>query len=121
MCLHPTKPPTTLPEIRALSAFLSPTCAQKDREIQSAGSKAQMGQPLALWLFAALVRLMILIYLKFSLSFSRESWLGTSLVVQWLRLQALNAVSPDSIFGQGTRSNQTLHAAMKIKDPVCHN
>ena len=43
MCPYPTKLPTTPPEIRALSAFLSPTCAQKDREIQSAGSKAQMG------------------------------------------------------------------------------
>ena len=52
MCLHPTKPPTTLPEIRALSAFLSPTCAQKDREIQSAGSKAQMGNP---WLSGSLL------------------------------------------------------------------
>ena len=58
MCLHPTKPPATPPEIRALSAFLSATCAKKDREIQSAGSEVQTGQPLALWLLAAVVRLM---------------------------------------------------------------
>ena len=30
---------------------------------------------------------------------------GTSLVVQWLRLCALNAGNPDSIPGQGTRSH----------------
>ena len=31
--------------------------------------------------------------------------LGTSLVVQWLRLRAPHAGSPDSIPGQGTRSH----------------
>ena len=32
-------------------------------------------------------------------------WMGTSLVVQWLRLHAPNAGGPDSIPGQGTRSH----------------
>ena len=33
-----------------------------------------------------------------------NEWTGTSLVVQWLRLCALNAGGPGSIPGQGTRS-----------------
>ena len=51
--------------------------------------------------------------------------IGTSLVVQWLRLQAPNAAGPGSIPGQGTRSQmpqlrvcrpqiKILHAATKI-------
>jgi len=34
----------------------------------------------------------------------KEGELGTSLVVQWLRLHAVNAGGPESISGQGTRS-----------------
>ena len=56
--------------------------------------------------------------------------LGTSLVVQWLRLHALNAGGLGSIPGQGTRSCmlqlrsrmlqlKILHAT--TKDPACHN
>ena len=44
--------------------------------------------------------------------------LGTSLVVQWLRLHAPNTRGPGSIPGQGTRSHmlqlKILHAAKKI-------
>ena len=36
---------------------------------------------------------------------SQESWLGTSLVVQWLRLSTPNARGLGSIPGQGTRSH----------------
>ena len=56
---------------------------------------------------------------------------GTSLVAQWLRLQAPNAGGPGSIPGQGTRSH--MHAATKsshaqlrswqaaTKEPKCRN
>ena len=48
---------------------------------------------------------------------------GTSLVVDWLRLHFLYAGGLDSILGQGTRSHmlqlKNLHAAMKIKGPKC--
>ena len=48
---------------------------------------------------------------------SRLNW-GTSLVVQWLRLHALNAGGPGSIPGQGTRSLmpqlKILHVTTKI-------
>ena len=50
--------------------------------------------------------------------------MGTSLVVQWLRRHAPNAVGPGSIPGQGTRSH--MHAATKslyaaAKDPARGN
>ena len=54
-----------------------------------------------------------------------EKRLGTSLVVQWLRLCAPNAGGPGSIPGQGSRSHmQQLRARMpqlkkKKKDPAC--
>ena len=57
--------------------------------------------------------------------------LGTSLVVQWIRFQAPNAVGPGSIPGQGTRSHmhaatKSSHAATKsshstTKEPMCRN
>ena len=49
--------------------------------------------------------------------------LGTSLVVQWLRLRAPNAGGPGSIPGQGTRSRMLqLRAHMlQLKDPTCRN
>ena len=55
--------------------------------------------------------------------------LGTSLVVQWLRLHAPNAGGLGSIPGQGTRSHaatKSSHAttkdpAYRNKDPLCHN
>ena len=63
--------------------------------------------------------------------------MGTSLVVQWLRLHAPNAGGPGSIPGQGTRSRMSQlrvhmlqlklpHAAMKdpahcSEDPACGN
>ena len=48
--------------------------------------------------------------------------LGTSLVVQWLRLHIPNAGGPGSIPGQGTKTlhdvtKKISHVAMKIKDP----
>ena len=43
--------------------------------------------------------------------------LGTSLVVQWVRLHAPNAGGPGSIPGRGTRS--LMHAT--TKDPACCN
>ena len=57
---------------------------------------------------------------------------GTSLVVQWLRLWAPNAGSLGLITGQGTRSHmlqgrvhisqlKILNAATKSDDPTCHN
>ena len=57
---------------------------------------------------------------------------GTSLVVQWLRLQASNAGNPGSIPGQETRSHmpqlgvcvpqlKSPHAATETEDPTCHN
>ena len=42
--------------------------------------------------------------------------IGTSLVVQWLRLQGPNAGGPGSIPGEGTRSHTS-----RLKDPQCHN
>ena len=50
--------------------------------------------------------------------------LGTSLVVQWLRLRAPNAGDLGSIPGQGTRSH--MHATTKsshaaTKEPACRN
>ena len=49
--------------------------------------------------------------------------MGTSLVVQWLRLHTPNARGPGSIPGQETRSCmpqlKILHAA--TKDPACGN
>ena len=58
--------------------------------------------------------------------------LGTSLVVQWLRLCAPNAGGPGSIPSQETRSHvlqvrvcmpqlQIPHAAMKSDDPECQS
>ena len=51
--------------------------------------------------------------------------LGISLVVQWLRLNALNAGVVDLTPGQGTKSHmpqlKISHGARKIKDPVCCN
>ena len=44
--------------------------------------------------------------------------IGSSLVVQWLRLCILNARGPGSNPGQGTGIP---HTTRKIKDPVCHN
>ena len=50
---------------------------------------------------------------------------GISMVLQWLRFCALTAEGMGSIFGQGSRSHmmqlKTPHAAMKIKDLMCHN
>ena len=43
--------------------------------------------------------------------------LGTSLMVQWLRLHAPNAGGLGSIPGPGTRSH--MHAT--TKEPTCHN
>ena len=54
----------------------------------------------------------------------KDFFIGTSLVVQWLRLHTPNAGGPDSITGQGIRlhrSRLNLHAATKIEDPVCCN
>ena len=48
---------------------------------------------------------------------SHETFPGTSLVAQWLRLRAPNAGGPGSIPGQGTRSH--VHAA--TKEPACYN
>ena len=42
--------------------------------------------------------------------------IGTSLVVQWLRLHAPNAGGPGSILGQGARSRMP-----QLKEPTCHN
>ena len=60
----------------------------------------------------------------------QNSSVGTSLVVQWLRLHAPNAADLSSIPGGGSRAHmlqlrvstsqlKILHDAMKIKDPVC--
>ena len=48
---------------------------------------------------------------------------GTSLVIQWFRLQAPNAGGLGSIPGQGTRSHvaATKSSHATTKDPVCHN
>ena len=51
--------------------------------------------------------------------------LGTSLVVQWLRLSAPNAGGLGSIPDQGTRSRmpqlKILPAVTKIEGAMCHN
>ena len=49
--------------------------------------------------------------------------LGTSLVVQWLRLRPSNAGDPGLIPGQGTRSHMPqLRVRMwQLKDPACRN
>ena len=47
---------------------------------------------------------------------SKGSTLGTSLVVQWLRLCAPNAGGPGLIPGQGTRS-----LMQQLKDPACRD
>ena len=61
--------------------------------------------------------------LHLSVDVFNNASLGTSLEVQWLRLQPPNAGGPGSISGQGTRSHmlqpKMLHAA--TEDPVCHN
>ena len=46
---------------------------------------------------------------------------GTSLVVQWLRLQAPNAGGPGSIPGQGTRSHMPQLRVAETQDSTCHN
>ena len=48
---------------------------------------------------------------------------GTSLVVQWLRLHTPNAGGPGSIPGEGTRSHMLqLRVRMpQLKDPACGN
>ena len=50
---------------------------------------------------------------------TQEGNLGTSLVVQWLRLHAPNAGGPASILGQGTKilhaTTKSLHAATKTQ------
>ena len=47
---------------------------------------------------------------------------GTSLVVEWLRLHILYAGGLDLLLGQGTRSHmlqlKNLHATVKIKGPL---
>ena len=52
-----------------------------------------------------------------------KNFLGTSLVVQWLRFHAPSAGSPGSIPGQGTGSHMPQlkipHVPMKIKDATC--
>ena len=60
--------------------------------------------------------------LNFVLNFGE---MGTSLVVQWLRLCAPNAGARGLIPGQGTKAHmlqpKISHAAMKIEDPMCCN
>ena len=60
----------------------------------------------------------------------KSEQIGTSLVVQWLRLCAPNAGDPGSIPGQGTRSHMLqLRVCMpqlktpyaETKDSICHN
>ena len=47
---------------------------------------------------------------------------GTSLVVQWLRLQAPNAGGPGLVPGQGTEAHMLQlripYATMKVRDPA---
>ena len=57
---------------------------------------------------------------------SSKRWTeGTSLVVQWLRLQAPKAGGLGEMPARGSRSHmqqlKILQAAMKLKDPACHN
>ena len=50
-------------------------------------------------------------------------YIGTSLVVQWLRLHTPNAGDPGSIPGQGSRSHmlQLRVCMLQLKDPSGHN
>ena len=59
----------------------------------------------------ALAQLMLMLVLAQTI----KCLLGTSLVVQWVRLRTSNAGGPGSIPGQGTRSH--MHAA--TKEPTC--
>ena len=55
---------------------------------------------------------------------STETFPGTSLVAQWIRLHALNAGGPGSISGQGTRSHMyatTKSSHATTKEPTCRN
>ena len=45
----------------------------------------------------------------------KKNLLGTSLLVQLLRLHSPNAEGPGSYPGQGTRSH-----ILQLKDPACH-
>ena len=81
------------------------------------------------------VMLMTLIGMPINIFWNKMSTLkfvvGTSLVLQWLRLRAPNAGGPGSISGQGIHMPQFRvrmiwlqipHAAIKnIEDSVCHN
>ena len=72
--------------------------------------------------------------------YKKKQDIGTSLVIQWVRLRTPSAGGPGSIPGQGTRScmratTKSLHATTKsphattkkstchtqLKDPACHN
>ena len=55
--------------------------------------------------------------------FFKRSPVGTSLVVQWLRLRIPNAGGPGLIPGQGTRSHmlQLKDPAHSNEDPTCCN
>ena len=57
---------------------------------------------------------------------------GTSLVVQWLRLQTPNTGDTGLIPGQGKRAHmaqlkflhaasKTPHSTMKVREPACHS
>ena len=54
-----------------------------------------------------------------------QGWLGTYLVVQWLKLSVLNAEGLGLIPDWVTRSHMPQlnipHVATKIEDPTCHN
>ena len=47
---------------------------------------------------------------------SQMAFVGTSLMVQWLRFQVPNAGGPGLIPDQGTRSHTP-----QLKDPACYN
>ena len=55
----------------------------------------------------------------------KEVSVGSSLVVQWLRLQVLNAECSSSIPGQESRfphaTNKSSNAQAATKDPACRN
>ena len=61
------------------------------------------------------------IFISSFFSQNENSFIGTSLVVQWLRLLAPNAQGLGSIPGQGTRSHllQLRVHLLRLKDPVC--
>ena len=65
----------------------------------------------------------IYLFLPFLFSQNENNFIGTSLVVQWLRLLAPNAQGLGSIPGQGTRSHmlQLRVHLLQLKDPVCCN